>query len=314
MQFGSLVVCLPVTHQGGQLAVRNGGKELVFDWSAAAIATDVESTGRTTRASKKAKITPAPAPSSLQWAAFYSDCEHEVFEVTSGHRITLTYNLYATRGAGHLTGHASSGLLNPKQLPLYDTLKPALDTPGFFVRGRVLGVYLTHAYAHTSSGHGNLLPAALKGADMVLFETARALGLACYVRPIIDIEQEDDNYEQTTKRLMLPDFEGYHNGDWYDGEGTSLLEGMEYSGWSERIDKSKTTWLNEMSADLTQPAVGHGTVRTHPSLTTSKLASVVTILTCGVAVLTSESTVRQRARLRDRILRGCAADPHSIDG
>ncbi len=30
----------------------------------------------------------------IKWAAFYSDCEHEVLEVTSGHRITLTYNLY----------------------------------------------------------------------------------------------------------------------------------------------------------------------------------------------------------------------------
>ncbi len=38
----------------------------------------------------------------IKWAAFYSDCEHEVHEVTSGHRVTLTYNLYVTRGLGHL--------------------------------------------------------------------------------------------------------------------------------------------------------------------------------------------------------------------
>lgn len=30
----------------------------------------------------------------LQWAAFYNDCEHEVHEVTNGYRVTLTYNLY----------------------------------------------------------------------------------------------------------------------------------------------------------------------------------------------------------------------------
>ena len=30
----------------------------------------------------------------IQLAAFYSDCEHEVLEVISGYRITLTYNLY----------------------------------------------------------------------------------------------------------------------------------------------------------------------------------------------------------------------------
>jgi hypothetical protein len=31
---------------------------------------------------------------SIQWAAFYSDCEHEVKEVKTGHRITLAYRLY----------------------------------------------------------------------------------------------------------------------------------------------------------------------------------------------------------------------------
>jgi hypothetical protein len=38
---------------------------------------------------------------SLQWAAFYSDSEHEVLPVTDGYRITLTYNL---RAVGHSNG------------------------------------------------------------------------------------------------------------------------------------------------------------------------------------------------------------------
>ena len=67
-QIGSLVVALPVTHEGGELAVRFAGKEMVFDWSSNA--EDEETV--------------------ISWAAFYSDCEHEVFEVTSGHRVTLT--------------------------------------------------------------------------------------------------------------------------------------------------------------------------------------------------------------------------------
>ena len=29
----------------------------------------------------------------MKWAAFFSDREHEVDEVASGHRVTLTYNL-----------------------------------------------------------------------------------------------------------------------------------------------------------------------------------------------------------------------------
>ena len=39
-------------------------------------------------------------PSTIEWVAFYSDCEHEVFEVTKGHRITLTYNLYISEQLG----------------------------------------------------------------------------------------------------------------------------------------------------------------------------------------------------------------------
>ncbi|EME83948.1 uncharacterized protein MYCFIDRAFT_152230 [Pseudocercospora fijiensis CIRAD86] len=73
-QLGSLVVSLPVAHDGGQLAVRNAGQELIFDWS--------QKSG---------------APAYIERAAFYSDCEHEVYEVTSGHRVTLTYNLFMTR-------------------------------------------------------------------------------------------------------------------------------------------------------------------------------------------------------------------------
>ena len=34
---------------------------------------------------------------SIYWAAFYSDCEHHIREVTIGHRLTLTYNLYTIR-------------------------------------------------------------------------------------------------------------------------------------------------------------------------------------------------------------------------
>lgn len=70
-QFGSLVVCLPYHHSGGQLTVKHpadSNTETVFDWS-----------GRV---------------DAIHWAAFFSDCPHEVLEITAGHRVTLTYNLY----------------------------------------------------------------------------------------------------------------------------------------------------------------------------------------------------------------------------
>lgn len=122
-QIGSLVVALPVAHEGGELAVRNAGQKILFDWSAS---------GNTT--SDATSIRPC-----VKWAAFYSDCEHEVYEVRYGYRITLTYNLYAVRGARHLAGSATS--LDPTRLPLYEVLSNALQTPGFLMQGTALPGY-----------------------------------------------------------------------------------------------------------------------------------------------------------------------------
>lgn len=114
MQFGSLVVCLPAEHEGGQLKVRHEGKETVFDWS---------------------MLGNQDKTPHIEWAAFYSDCEHEVMEVSSGNRLTLTYNLYAVRGAGRLTG--SSIVLDPKHLPLYRTIERLVSLEPFGERGEI---------------------------------------------------------------------------------------------------------------------------------------------------------------------------------
>lgn len=101
-------------HERGQLTVNNNGaasENVIFDWS----------------------TTDDAAPAEIKWAAFYSDCEHEVHEVNSGHRVTLTYSLYLTRDAGHLAG--ASPVLESTQLPLYEGLQTALDNPGFLRHG-----------------------------------------------------------------------------------------------------------------------------------------------------------------------------------
>ncbi|KIY52541.1 hypothetical protein FISHEDRAFT_23449, partial [Fistulina hepatica ATCC 64428] len=72
---GSLVLVLPTVHQGGQLALRHNDQEWQYD-SAAAL-------------SPIQGVEPK-----IGYVAFYSDVEHEVLPVTSGFRITLTYNLY----------------------------------------------------------------------------------------------------------------------------------------------------------------------------------------------------------------------------
>jgi hypothetical protein len=64
----SLVVVLPSEHTGGELIIEHNGKKETF----------------------KSKQTKIPK---ISFIGFYADCPHEVKEVKSGHRITLTYNL-----------------------------------------------------------------------------------------------------------------------------------------------------------------------------------------------------------------------------
>ncbi|KAK5724812.1 hypothetical protein LTR15_004861 [Elasticomyces elasticus] len=230
-QFGSLVVCLPVAHEGGELVVRHEKKEVVFDW---------------------AMEDSHAEDAAVKWAAFYSDCEHEVFEVTVGHRITLTYNLYATDGAGHVVGNIPAGLLDPTQLPLYGLLKTALETPSFFSNGftraqfgRVLAMPTTHAYAHTSTDK-ELLRSSLKGADMAVYEVVSALGLECKLKILFDIEHEDDNEKSTSTAYMRDNPE-----DIYEADGGYTCEEEGILAWANRefsrdqFPESKVTWVGE---------------------------------------------------------------------
>ena len=63
--FGTLVICLPSAHQGGEVVVKHRGREKVFKTSEAA----------------------------QSFACWYGDVSHEVLPVTSGYRWVLTYNL-----------------------------------------------------------------------------------------------------------------------------------------------------------------------------------------------------------------------------
>ncbi|KAF2649770.1 hypothetical protein K491DRAFT_683553 [Lophiostoma macrostomum CBS 122681] len=173
-QFGSLVVSLPCHHKGGQLVVRHAGHVMTFDWGI---------TGSNS------------GLGGIQWAAFYSDCEHEVLEVIEGYRITLTYNLYYSPGVGDLAGNSPA--MDIKQLPLFNKVKAALDDPAFLAEGGHLGVYCQHAYAHSTEEGAKALPGVLKGADMAVYSVFKALGLKMSVRPIFDLGNfydDDDDY------------------------------------------------------------------------------------------------------------------------
>lgn len=79
----------------------------------------------------------------IHWAAFYSDCEHEVLAVKTGHRVTITYNLYVTEQIGgiiQLYPTADAALF-----PLYEGAKQVLGQPGFMKDGKPTASNL-HSY------------------------------------------------------------------------------------------------------------------------------------------------------------------------
>lgn len=87
------------------------GKQVEFDWS-------------------------VQSASTIQWAAFYSDCEHEIKTITEGDRITLTYNLYATEARG-VEIPPDVPIMDPKAFPLYEWMKNLLAGPGFMQEGTI---------------------------------------------------------------------------------------------------------------------------------------------------------------------------------
>jgi hypothetical protein len=73
--FGTLVLTLPSTYQGGELRIRHAGREVTVPTNAA-------------------------DPSELFFCAFYADCEHEALPVRQGNRVCMVYNLIQKQSKG----------------------------------------------------------------------------------------------------------------------------------------------------------------------------------------------------------------------
>ncbi|KAK5989672.1 hypothetical protein PT974_07927 [Cladobotryum mycophilum] len=168
-QMGSLVVCFPHPHQGGQLAVRHAGKEVSFDWS-------------------------SDASSAIHWAAFFSDCEHEVLEVTEGHRITLAYNLFWIP-YGPASMADGLDVMDQQSLHFFEALKQFLTDPKFRAKGRKVGFTCTHAYPHTAQSSLEHLHLTLKGIDMVVFQALKRILGDARVTAVIDMQKYEESLE-----------------------------------------------------------------------------------------------------------------------
>ncbi|KAM6505592.1 hypothetical protein FSOLCH5_013767 [Fusarium solani] len=159
--FGSLVVALPTTYEGGQLRVVLKGKETVGldqpEWD---------------------------YPPRIRWVAFYSDCEHEVLPVTAGHRVTLTYELWV---ADYLGGLTQPQVKTPgsAHYAIYERTKAMLSCPHLLRYGGVIGYWCAYQYPETFVGteHYERYLRTLKGVDAAIFAVFRSLGLTVHIKP-----------------------------------------------------------------------------------------------------------------------------------
>ncbi|KAH9885109.1 hypothetical protein C8Q73DRAFT_718371 [Cubamyces lactineus] len=173
--FGSLVVILPTPHEGGELVLRHQDEEWTID------SADLLS-GHSDR---------------IAFVTFFSDVEHEVLPVRSGHRITLTYNLYFTGNADlyrELAGRLT--MLQPLHAnpdAVQNALRALLSSEKVLPRGGMLGFSLLHVYPVPSTwerGDANprvTIERGLKGSDAALFQACKALGL----RPRLRLEMDE---------------------------------------------------------------------------------------------------------------------------
>jgi len=153
--FGSLVIVFPTPHEGGALSLRHHGQEWIFN-SSQALATKGEP--------------------SIGYAAFFSDIEHEVLPVTSGHRITLTYNLYFD----------DNGPVYPNGGAFHEAFKSLLENPEFLADGGTLAFGLRHVYPIEKNLEH--VYSVLKGSDAVVYQSVRALGY----EPVLYLYYQDE--------------------------------------------------------------------------------------------------------------------------
>ncbi|KAG6824512.1 hypothetical protein H0H92_006638 [Tricholoma furcatifolium] len=146
--FGSLVIVFPTLHEGGGLVLRHAGQEWTFD---------------------SATLVSKNEQPSIAYIAFYSDVEHEVNVVQSGHRVTLTYSLFL-RDAPTLPSTVKP--VAPDSILLRDALYAALDNPNFLPDGGYIGFGLNFQYPVPGT-EGS----ALKGSDATIYRVCRDLSL-----------------------------------------------------------------------------------------------------------------------------------------
>lgn len=230
--FGSLVISLPSNFTGGILKVKHNDDCKEFDLS---INNNTE----------------------IKWVAFYSDCEHEITDVLSGYRITLTYNLYIRENENYEEQYKN---IDITKIELYNTLKEIKEGK---YNIKKLGFIMEHKYPNLIDFDENTnFIKILKGSDLKLFLICKKLDLYINFKGVIEVEIDDYNYKDfknifdndysdsdseeeeymLDNILLITDDLTINNGSQYIEEDKELFECLEDSG--AEYDKD-ITWVTK---------------------------------------------------------------------
>jgi hypothetical protein len=213
--FGSLVVVYPTPHEGGSLVFRHHDENWTFDSSAALS---------------------SALPNSISYAAFFSDVDHEILPVKSGHRVSLTYNLCfdddERPSAKPLVSEHPPAPMEENERKFRSEFEVLLNSPEFLPNGGLLGFKMRHLYQiNDKLEHVYGL---LKASDAIVYQNLRALGF----EPVLYLHYQD-TFSREDGRLVnyVPDFENMCG----DGGVASLLWG---TGWGDNcLSSEEVTWV-----------------------------------------------------------------------
>ena len=180
---GTLVLCLPSPHKGGELCINHDGLQHVFDFS--------QESSDSNR---------------VQWAAFYSDCIHEVKPVLDGQRVTVTYKITSSNPDCHKQRSVRSGKEDDEGIE--ERFEASTESPSLTAKALAevdselekichqgksspsgIGFFLKHKYV--SKGLQSHL---LKGEDKILFDFLVEKQWKCRLMSVLSRYQTDAIY------------------------------------------------------------------------------------------------------------------------
>jgi hypothetical protein len=187
---GTLVLALSRDFSGGDLVLTHRGVKQSVSWGGAVRAE-------------------APTSTSLPWAAFFGDVDHEVTRVHRGSRVTLTWILRRTQGLPRITRPPVSDVQR-----FTEVLRAAITDGAFFTNGGTLAFACFHQYAETPGfvrGATEITAKSvlkLKGRDQSIAAAAIGLGLSVRLVPYLREGCADEKwslarYPSTTERAVF---------------------------------------------------------------------------------------------------------------